>query len=124
MSRTTVITGSVLVLIGLGAWVFTSFASWTALIPAIIGIVLVALGALAAKTGNHKLYIHIALLVALLGIGGTVPNTLKLGEVVAGSAERPAAIIASALTLVALVVYIVLGVRSFIQARRWKQSEA
>lgn len=124
MPRTTVIVGSVLILLGVVAWIVTAFASWTALIPAFIGAVLVLLGVLAAKTGKQKLYIHIALVVALVGIAGTVSNTLKLGEVFAGVAERPAAVVTSALTLVALVVYLILGIRSFIAARRWKDANA
>lgn len=124
MPRTTIVVGSALILLGVAAWAITSFASWTALIPAIIGLVLLILGLLAAKTGKQKLFIHIALLVALIGIAGTVSNTLKLGEVFAGTAERPAAVITSAITLVLLVVYLVLGIRSFVRARRWKQQEA
>lgn len=124
MPRITVIIGSVLIVLGVAAWAITAFASWTALIPSIIGLVLLLLGLLAAKTGKQKLYIHIALVVALVGIAGTVPNTLKLGEVFAGTAERPGAVVTSALTLVALVVYLVLGIRSFVAARRWKQAES
>lgn len=124
MPRTTMLVGAALVVIGVAAWAITAFASWTALIPSIIGLVLFLLGLLAVKTGKQKLYIHIALLVALVGIAGTVPNALKLGDVFSGAAERPAAVVTSALTLILLVVYLVLGVRSFITARRWKKSEA
>jgi hypothetical protein len=51
-------------------------------------------------------------------------NVVKLGDVFAGTAERPVAVIVSTVTFVLLIAYIVLGVRSFIQARRWKQEAA
>lgn len=118
MTRITQIVGAVLIVVGLVSWIVTAFASWTALIPAIIGVVVLVLGILTQATGKPKLWTHIALVVALLGIVGTFMNVLKLGEVFAGTADRPAAIIASTITFVVLVVYIALGVRSFIAARR------
>jgi hypothetical protein len=62
--------------------------------------------------------------VALAGVAGTLMNVVKLGDVFAGTAERPVAVIVSTVTFVLLIAYIVLGVRSFIQARRWKQEAA
>ncbi len=49
-------------------------------------------------------------------------NVLKLGELLGGTAERPIAVIASTLTFVALLVYLVLGVTSFIRARRYRRA--
>ena len=45
-------------------------------------------------------------------------NVLKLGDLFAGTAERPAAVIISTVTFVLLIIYIILGIRSFIAARR------
>ena len=61
---------------------------------------------------------------AVLGVVGTSMNVMELGELFAGEAERPAAVVVSSITFVLLIVYIIVGVRSFIQARRWKDSRA
>jgi hypothetical protein len=122
MPRNTLIVGGILVVLGVVSYVATAFASWTALIPSILGVVLVICGLVAL----HKpmLGVHAALVVALLGLAGTLMNVLKLGEVFAGTAERPLAVVVSAITFVLLLIYIALGVRSFIAARRWKNENA
>ena len=44
-------------------------------------------------------------------------NVVKLGDLFAGTAERPGAIITSTVMFVVLVAYLAAGVRSFVQAR-------
>jgi hypothetical protein len=122
MPRNTLIVGGILIVLGGVSYVASAFASWTALIPSLLGAVLVICGLLALK--KPMLGIHVALVVALLGLAGTVMNVVKLGDVFAGTAERPLAVIVSAITFVLLLIYIGLGVRSFIAARRWKTAEA
>lgn len=122
MPRITIGLGIILIAIGVIAYVATAFASWTALIPAILGAVLLISGLIGLR--NQKVGIHIALAVAVLGILGTAMNVLQLGALIAGEAERPAAVITSTITFVLLIVYVVLGIRSFIAARRWKSAEA
>jgi hypothetical protein len=118
MVRFTTAIGVALVILGVGAYVLTSAVSITALIPAFVGVPLLACAAVARKPEWHKHGIHAALVVALLGALGTLMNVARLGEVFAGTAERPAAVIVSTLMFVILVVYIVAGVRSFVAARR------
>lgn len=122
MPRLTIITGSVLVVLGVISYVATAFASWTALIPAILGVVLVLFGLVGLR--RPRLGIHLALVVALAGIAGTLMNVLQLGDVFAGTAERPVAVVVSTVTFVLLIAYVALGVRSFVQARRWKQQHS
>lgn len=110
--------GGIVTAIGLIAYIATGAASWTALIPAFIGVLILIAGCVAAKPDLHKHGIHAALVIALVGAAGTVPNVLQLGDLLAGNTERPAAVIASTATFIVLVVYIVLGVRSFIAARK------
>jgi hypothetical protein len=45
-------------------------------------------------------------------------NVVKLGDVFAGAAQRPSAIVVSTIMFVLLVFYIAMGVRSLIVARR------
>jgi hypothetical protein len=124
MPRLTLVIGGVLTLLGILAYVLTAAASLTALIPAVVGVLLIACGLLAERrpaTRRHA--IHAALAVALLGALGSLMQVAKLGEVVAGTAERPVAVIVSTVMFLLLVYYLVMGVRSFRAARR-ERSEA
>lgn len=123
MAIVTVVVGIILDLVGIISYTITEASSWTALIPAIIGTVLVILGVVASRERLRKHAIHAALVVALLGVLGSAPNVLGLGELVAGTAERPVAVVASTITFLVLLVYIALGVRSFIAARRARRAE-
>lgn len=122
MPRLTIGLGAILIVIGVIAYIATAFASWTALIPAILGVVLLICGLIGLR--SPKVGVHIALVIAVLGILGTGMNVMQLGALLSGEAERPAAVITSTVTFVLLIVYVVLGVRSFITARRWKDTGA
>lgn len=122
MPRITIGLGFILIALGVISYIATAFASWTALIPAILGAVILVSGLIALK--NQKIGVHIGLVVALLGVLGTAMNVVQLGSLFAGTAERPAAVVVSTITFVLLLIYIVLGIRSFIAARRWKAGQA
>ena len=118
MTRLTVVIGSVLVVLGVVAYAVTAAASVTALIPSFVGVLLLLCAAAARRPGWHRHGVHAALAVALLGALGTLMNVAQIGAVLAGTAARPAAVIVSTLMFVLLVGYIVVGVRSFVAARR------
>jgi hypothetical protein len=118
MTRLTVVIGVVLVVLGVVTYVATAAASLTALIPTLVGLLLLGCAALARKPEWHKHGIHAALVIALIGALGTLMNVARIGEVLAGTAERPAAVIESTVMFVLLVGYLVAGVRSFVAARR------
>ena len=124
MPRITIGLGVLLIAVGAIAYIATAFASWTALIPAILGAVILVAGLIGRK--NQKLGIHLALAlaVAVLGILGTSMNVLQLGALIACTAERPTAVFTSTITFALLLLYVVLGVHSFVSARRWKAAEA
>ena len=122
MTKWTIGTGAVVTVIGIVAYIASGASSLTALIPAALGILLVIAGLISRKEAAHRHAIHAALAVALVGLAGTLMNVLKLGELLWGTAERPIAVIASTLTFVALLVYLVLGVTSFIRARRSRRA--
>ena len=118
MPRITIIFSLIYIALGLGGYFLTGGVHKTALIPAVIGIVLLILGLLA---GNEKLRMHAmhaALLIGLLALLGTARSLLKLPAAFDGTAERPGAVFAQAATAVLSVAYLGLGVRSFIAARR------
>jgi hypothetical protein len=119
MQRLTLVIGGILVVLGVVAYVATGAASVTALIPAFVGLLLVICGVIAARGERARMHAtHAALTIALLGALGSLMQVVKLGEVFAGTAARPAAVIVSTVMFVLLVGYIVLGVRSFIAARK------
>lgn len=118
MTRLTVVIGAALVVLGVVAYAVTAAASVTALIPSLVGVLLLLCAVAARKPAWHRHGIHAALVVALFGALGTVMNVVRIGEVFAGTAERPAAVIESTLMFVLLVGYLVMGVRSFVAARR------
>lgn len=122
MPRITIGLGVLLIALGAIAYIATAFASWTALIPAILGVVILVGGLIGIR--NEKVGVHLALAVAVLGILGTSMNVMQIGALIAGDAERPTAVFTSTITFALLLVYVVLGVRSFIAARRWKAAEA
>lgn len=132
MLRATFVTAAVLILLGVGFYVGSGMESWTPLIPAFMGLIIGGCGLLA--TIKQPLWVrpaamHAALILALLGFAATiggVSGVVKLiqgGEVAAG-VERPLASVLQTCTAVVLLIYLVLGVRSFLAARRSRKLEA
>lgn len=119
MATVTRATGFTLIAVGIAAYVASGAASLTALLPAALGLVILVLGLLAGREALRRHAIHGALAVAVLGALGAVPRALAAGDVLTGGdVERPLAAIASLLTVIVCAVYVALGVRSFIAARR------
>jgi hypothetical protein len=111
-------TGALLVATGVVAYVATGAASFTALISAAVCILLLIASLIGRRSENARKHaMHVALAIALLGALGSLMNVVKLGDLFAGTAERPGAVIASTVMFVLLVVYLAAGVRSFVQAR-------
>ncbi|MFN8073255.1 MAG: hypothetical protein U0R66_15840 [Mycobacterium sp.] len=118
MPRITVGFSLAYIALGLAGFFLTGAVHKTALIPAVIGVVLLVLGLLAGKENLRMHVMHAALLIGLLAFLGTARGLAKLPAAFAGTAERPAAVYAQAATAVLSLVYLALGVRSFIAARR------
>lgn len=111
--------GRILILIGVIGYVYgllaTEYASLTALIPALFGLVLLVLGYLAkAKENLRKHLMHAAVLVALLGF------LASAGRLVAKFSEislSVASVMQIAMALTCLL-FVIISVKSFIDARR------
>lgn len=121
MPRLTIGLSVLLIAIGSIAYIATSFASWTALIPALLGAVMLVAGLIGLK--KQKIGVHLALAVAVLGVLGTSMNVMQLGALIAGDAERPTAVLISTITFALLIFYVGFGIHSFVAARRWKTAE-
>lgn len=122
MPTTAIMFGVLLILVGVIGYVYgmmNGAASLTAMIPAIFGILLALLGFVAKSKENlRKHLMHAAVLIALLGLLGTVSSFFKLPALFAGTAERPAAVVAQFATAVICLIFIILAVKSFVDARR------
>lgn len=111
----------IFVLLGVGAYVLTGMQSWTALIPAILGVLLALAGAFSLKSLKHGG--HAAAMVGLIGFLGSVPGLLKLPALLSGAQlERPAAAATQSIMAVLCLVFVALCVKSFIDARRSKKA--
>jgi uncharacterized membrane protein YdjX (TVP38/TMEM64 family) len=115
MVTTTRLVGFVLIAIGVIGYAATGAASLTALIPAMIGAVLLVLALVARTPEARRHSMHAAVGLALLAALGTLPRLLP--ALMAGELARASVLSQAAMVLV-LLVYVVLGVKSFIDARR------
>ncbi len=107
--------GFLLILLGVVGYVATGGASLTALIPAMIGAVFLVIALVARSAESRKHAMHAAVALALLGVIGTAPRILA--AVRAGDINRPAVIAQIAMAVI-LLVYVLFGVKSFIDARK------
>lgn len=115
-----------MIILGIGSFILTGAASATALIPAFFGIAFIVLGAIGInKESMRKHVMHAALLLAILGVGGSFGGLISVLGVLGGSElERPAAAYAQAIMAIICIFFIVSGVRSFIDARKERNAEA
>ena len=122
MYSTTLAFAFAYLVLGIGGFVLTGSTHKTALIPCIFGILFLVFGLLARKDNLRKHVMHAAVLIALLAFLGTARSLSHLPELLNGTAEKPAAIITQSLNAGLSLLYIILAVRSFIQARRARSS--
>jgi hypothetical protein len=119
MGKLTVVFGAVLVVIGAVGFEATGSKAPTALIPALIGLLLAIAGILALKPERRMVWMHVAVTVGLLGFLGTIPGVIGIVKMAMGQAvPRPNATIEQFATWVICLIYVVMCVRSFIAARK------
>ena len=123
MRALTTLLAVVLIALGVGLWLGTGRESMTALIPAFLGLGF-GIAAAVASTPKRRMHaMHGAALLALAGIAGGAMGVPSLIKHLGGEAvERPAAAWGRSVLAVLCLVYLVLAVRSFIQARRARTS--
>ncbi|WP_276252841.1 hypothetical protein [Halomontanus rarus] len=103
-----IVVGTLLVILGVAAYVVTDFASVTALIPSFFGILFVVLGRLGRDAGRRSVAVYGLGLLALLGIAGSAMGisdaiTLATG----GDVERPGAAVSQAVMVVLSLLLLV-----------------
>ena len=122
MAKLTIATGILLILLGAGVYLVIAHAA-TALIPAYFGLVLLLCGAL-ANTEDAKrrmLWMHIAVTFGLVGFLLPFIRSIKPAiKLVTGHADevaRPLAAQESMVMALICLIFTVLCVRSFVNAR-------
>ncbi len=121
MPRQTINFGMIFIMLGLYAYFGISSESITALIPAFLGVPMLILGWVAQNEKHLKLAMHSAAVLAFLGFVGTVSGLFKFFRMLGGEEfERLSAIIIQAIMAVLCLVFLILAVKSFIDARKNK----
>jgi hypothetical protein len=128
MSLPSLLIGALLILTGLAGFLSghpdpaTGHVSYTALIPAWIGLALALLGLLALKPALRMHAMHAAALLALLAILGDGVQLLKtLQSTTTPPDVARLKILTMSATLILCLLFLVLCIRSFIRARRNRQ---
>ena len=118
MPHLTIAIGAGLIIVGFAGYFGTGRASFTALIPAGFGLVLLVLGLVARSERLRKHMMHAAVIVAVLGLAGSARGVPALLRWLGGTnPERPMAVVAQIVMLLLCAIYVVFAVRSFIRAR-------
>ncbi len=122
MPTTSITSGVLLILVGIAGYAFSLFdgnKSWTALIPAAFGVLLVALGA-AAKS-NESLRKHLMHAAVLIGLVGFLIPAWRLVSRFNDLTVSLAVLSQAAMALICLF-FVILCVQSFITARRNREN--
>ena len=117
MTLTSVYCGGLLIIIAIAGYLYgmsAGHASLTALIPAAFGLALIILGVIGkANEALRKHMMHIAVLIALIGCVIPAVRVLRMSEF-----TFSAAVIAQLAMSLVCLAFVILSVRSFVNARR------
>ena len=117
MPAITIVLGIVLIILGVGSCIGRGMTSWTALIPAMLGVLFLLLGMVATNRTSRAGAMRIAVLLGVLAFIGAPLRpigTLARGEEFTLSTAVMMQLVTAALCL----VFVILCVASFIRARR------
>lgn len=119
MARITIWLGALLILIGVGAYFGAGRVSVTALIPAFFGVPFLLLGILALKEKYRMHAMHAAAVLGLLAFAGSVGGLVALIQAAFGAElVKPTAVVVQSIMAVLMIIFLILAVKSFIDARR------
>ncbi|MBA2620776.1 MAG: hypothetical protein H0U87_06220 [Acidobacteria bacterium] len=123
MPTTSIVSGVLLILIGIIGYAFSiidKHTSLTALIPAAFGLLLVIFGSIARKNENlRKHLMHAAVLVGLLGF--LIPAYRLFSRM--NDLTVSLAVLSQAAMALICLFFVILSVQSFVNARRSRDAE-
>ena len=112
--RAGIAAGVVLVILGIGAYVLTDFASVTAVIPAVFGLLFVAIGRAGPAFDRERVATFVIGVLALLGFAGSTRGLVDAPALLTGGdVDSPVAVgsqTVMALVCLALLVLVALSV--------------
>lgn len=111
LRKTTIAVGVLLTLQGAGFYAASDSKSITALIPAFFGLPIALLGVVALRPSIRKHAIHGAVFLALLGL------LAPIGRIASAGLRFSAAGVSLLLMIVLCAALVVLGLKSFVDAR-------
>ncbi len=122
MPSTTIVSGILLILIGIAGYAFSLIdgnTSLTALIPSAFGVLLVILGIIATYSeGLRRHLMHAAMVIGLLGF--LIPTFRLVSQM--SNIKISLAVLSQALMALVCLFYVILGIQSFVNARRNRES--
>ncbi len=119
LSSITMVYAILLILLGLIGFFAFGRTSFTALIPAFLGVLVLIAGWLARDEKLRRSAMHAAAALSLLGFLGAVSGVMPTVKLIAGAEiVRPAAAISKTIMSLLSLAFLILCVNSFIQARR------
>jgi cytochrome bd-type quinol oxidase subunit 2 len=128
MSSISIVVGLILTVYGAFSYTTSETQSPTALIPAGFGVAFLVLGALAIREKFRKHAMHLAAMVGLIGfLGGAIMGFPKLLPLLSGEindAKTHNKAVSQNLLAFTCLVFVILCVNSFIQARKRRKNEA
>lgn len=119
MSIISILFGVLLTVVGVFSFFGTGASHPTALIPSALGIALILCGLIGRNQKLHHRAMQTAMLVALIGFGGTVSSFAKFGQVVRfGTANDGAAPLAKMTTGFLCAIFLLRCLQAFLEAGR------
>ncbi|MGQ9799266.1 MAG: hypothetical protein ACUVRG_08225 [Ignavibacterium sp.] len=119
MPKFSIVLGIIFIVMGLYGYFGISNVSITALIPTFFGIPLLILGWLGLNEKYLKHAMHSAAVLTLLGFAGTVSGLIKFFRMLGGEEiQRLAAVTVQAIMAILCLAFLILAVKSFIDARK------
>jgi len=122
MQKATMAYAISLILLGVVGYFVTGMVSVTALIPMFFGLPIMVLAIVAKNPGRKKQAMHIA---AALGVIGFIGGARGLGGFFTlmggGEVARPGAVISQTIMAILSLIFVLLCVKSFIDARKNRQ---
>lgn len=124
MPKFSIVLGIIFIVMGLYGYFGISSESITALIPTFFGIPLLVLGWIGLDEKYLKHTMHGAAVLTLLGFAGTVSGLIKFFRMLGGEEmQRPAAVTVQAIMSILCLLFLIFAVKSFIDARRNRESQ-
>lgn len=119
MPKISVLFGTLLSVLGLYGYFGMGRASVTALIPLFIGVPIIILGVLAFDEKKVKHTMHIASVLVLLGLIGSVYRFLE--KLINGNMDSSSIVLI--IMIVICIIFLMLAINSFIEARKAREKK-